>query len=404
MHHRPPKFPPFDKRQDVLTRQRQLKMARSAHAYVRGNTAQFYAWLQSEQGLAMPQGPAVWICGDCHVGNLGPIADAKGRVVVQIRDLDQTVVGNPAHDLIRLGLSLASAARGSDLPGVTTARMIERMVEGYEQAFIDVEEGVETTDWTQPEVVAAAMRESLRRKWRHLARERIGDDAPKIPLGARFWPLAEDEKTDLQHLFEREEVRRLVTSLRSRDDDARLEVLDAAYWMKGCSSLGKLRYAVLLGIGGKRGELCLMDVKEAIQTVAPRHPEASMPADDAQRVVVGARHLSPALGERMLATKLGEHSVFIRELLPQDLKFEIEALSLEEAVKVAGFLAAVTGRAHAQQMDGATRQVWREELGRSRSRTLDAPSWLWTSVVHLLVQHEGEYLEHCRQYAQPAQG
>ena len=52
-------------------------------------------------------------------------------MTVQIRDLDQTVIGNPAHDLIRLGLSLATAARGSDLPGVTTARMIEQMVDGY---------------------------------------------------------------------------------------------------------------------------------------------------------------------------------------------------------------------------------------------------------------------------------
>jgi uncharacterized protein (DUF2252 family) len=28
-----------------------------------------------------------------------------------------------------------------------------------------------------------------------------------------------------------------------------VEVLDAAYWMKGCSSLGRLRFAVLLGVG-----------------------------------------------------------------------------------------------------------------------------------------------------------
>ena len=55
------------------------------------------------------------------MGNLGPVADAKGRVQIAIRDLDQTVIGNPAHDLIRLGLSLATAIRSSDLPGVTTS-------------------------------------------------------------------------------------------------------------------------------------------------------------------------------------------------------------------------------------------------------------------------------------------
>jgi hypothetical protein len=33
-------------------------------------------------------------------GNLGPVADARGHVKIVIRDLDQTVIGNPAHDLI----------------------------------------------------------------------------------------------------------------------------------------------------------------------------------------------------------------------------------------------------------------------------------------------------------------
>src|SRR5215831_2160924 len=51
------------------------------------------------RGRKLPAGPSVWICGDCHLGNLGPLADADGHVDVQIRDLDQTVIGNPVHDL-----------------------------------------------------------------------------------------------------------------------------------------------------------------------------------------------------------------------------------------------------------------------------------------------------------------
>ena len=111
-----------------------LKMARSAHSYVRGSTAKFYEWLENAPAN-VPEGPSVWICGDCHLGNLGPLADKRGRVAVQIRDLDQSVIGNPAHDLIRLALSLASAARGSNLPGVTTARLVERLMVGYETAM-----------------------------------------------------------------------------------------------------------------------------------------------------------------------------------------------------------------------------------------------------------------------------
>jgi uncharacterized protein (DUF2252 family) len=124
-------------------------MARSAHAYVRGNTSKFYEWLDSARGATVPQGPSVWICGDCHLGNLGPICNAKGDIDIQIRDLDQTVIGNPAHDLIRLGLSLASAARGSDLPGVTTAKMLEQMIAGYEQAFTDIQEDKTTRSRSQ---------------------------------------------------------------------------------------------------------------------------------------------------------------------------------------------------------------------------------------------------------------
>jgi Uncharacterized protein conserved in bacteria (DUF2252) len=128
-------FARYNDRQAILFARRSLKMARSAHAYVRGNTRKFYEWLETADVEKVPRGPAVWICGDCHVGNLGPVASAKGHIDIQIRDLDQTVIGNPAHDLIRLGLSLATAARGSDLPGVTTAKMLENMMAGYEQTF-----------------------------------------------------------------------------------------------------------------------------------------------------------------------------------------------------------------------------------------------------------------------------
>src|SRR5260370_13555003 len=104
----------------VLLRTRNLKMARNAHAYVRGITVKFYEWLE-DGGRKLPPGPSVWICGDCHLGNLGPLADADGRVDLQIRRLDQTVIGNPVHRLVRLAPSLASAARGSGRAGVTTA-------------------------------------------------------------------------------------------------------------------------------------------------------------------------------------------------------------------------------------------------------------------------------------------
>ena len=385
-----------DERSAVLIERRNLKMARSAHAYVRGNTLKFYEWLDHVDSRSLPDGPAVWICGDCHVGNLGPIADRKGRVDIQIRDLDQTVIGNPAHDLIRLGLSLATAARGSDLPGVTTARMIEQMIEGYEAGLDDDE----AEPARKPDTIRFVMKQAVGRTWKHLAEERIEDTKPKIPLGKRFWPLTRHEHREVAALFETKAVHRLATSLRSRDDDAGVELVDAAYWMKGCSSLGRLRLAVLLRIDD--GGLCLMDVKEAIQAAAPRASGGEMPRQNGERVVEGARHLSPALGKRMLSARLLDRSVFLRELLPQDLKVEIDQLSRGEAMRVARFLAMIVGRAHARQMDPDRCRAWRSELARNRTKSLDAPSWLWTSVVALVAEHEAAYLDHCRRYAMVA--
>ena len=62
-----------------------------------------------------------------------------------------------------------------------------------------------------------------------------------IPIGKRFWPLSSEERTAVDAMFVEDGVRNLVTSLRSRADDDDVKVMDAAYWRKGCSSLGRLR-------------------------------------------------------------------------------------------------------------------------------------------------------------------
>ncbi|MBD8906772.1 DUF2252 family protein [Methylorubrum zatmanii] len=383
-------------RERVLERQRTLKMAKSAHAYVRGNTLKFYEWLDGLPRGTLPEGPAVWICGDCHLGNLGPLADADGNVKIQIRDLDQTVIGNPAHDLVRLGLSLASAARGSNLPGVVTSRMLEEMVRGYAGGLVEPD-GNETPP--EPDAVRTVRRLALGRHWKHLARERLKDVEPSIPLGRRFWALDAEERAALDDLFRRNGVRELVLALNGRGGEARMRLLDAAYWMKGCSSLGFLRYAALVRIDGdeEKRRFALVDLKEAVVAAAPPAPGAKMPDDPAERVVAGARALSPNLGERMLPVQLLGKPVVVRELLPQDLKLDVDQFSREEAVQAARYLAHVVGRAHGRQMEPAVRAEWRKTTMRGSDD--GAPSWLWSSVVELAGRHEVGYLQHCRSYA-----
>jgi uncharacterized protein (DUF2252 family) len=384
-------------RQSHLAALRNRKMARTVGTFIRGSTGRFYEWLGGS-GARIPRGPPIWICGDCHVGNLGPIAGPEGDIQIQIRDFDHATVGNPACDLIRLGLSLAADARGSDLSGVTTARMLEHLVEEYAASLTRRREPDAKHD-ESPKSLRKLMHVAANRSWKQLANERIEGTDPTIPLGERFWPISAQERAEIRRIASSDEVRSLVTCLRERKNQATLKFLDAAYWVKGCSSLGRLRYAVLLGVEDKRGKIddhCLIDIKQAVASAAPVSGRGRVPGNAAQRVVEGARQLSPPIGERMHAARFLGRPVFVRELRPQDMKPQINRLSTEAALKLAGFLAAVVGQAHARQMDGETRRGWRRELMRAGRKNDEAPSWLWTNVVELLGRHERAYLDHCR--------
>ena len=101
---------------------------------------------------------------------------------MSIRDFDQTVIGNPVHDLIRFGLSMATSLRDSNLPGVSAVAMLEAIMEGYEQAFEDADDND-----VAPKYVKKGLRQSVRRTWAHLARERIRDTRPKMRWFVLNW-------------------------------------------------------------------------------------------------------------------------------------------------------------------------------------------------------------------------
>ena len=169
---------------------------------------------------------------------LGRLLGWMGRVGIQIRDLDQIVIGNPAHDIIRLALSLATASRGSDLSGVTTARILEQ-IKGYQAALRRDADAIDEA----PKSIQFVMKRSIARSWKHLANERLEIRSRQFLSDPDFGRFRNPSGPSSRYYSRRLSLRHLATSLRSRDDDA---PVDAAYWMKGCSSLGLLRFAVLL--------------------------------------------------------------------------------------------------------------------------------------------------------------
>ena len=119
-----------------------------------------------------------------------------------------------------------------------------------------------------------------------------------------------------------------------------LEAALATRHPAGVSSCVNQPYAALVGVGSKKyRDYHLLDIKEATAAAAPRSPKARVFENHAERVVTGARALSPFLGRRMMATSLKGKPVLVRELRPQDMKFELNNLNQAQAIKTARLMA-----------------------------------------------------------------
>ena len=379
-------------------------MTSSAHAYVRGSTKRFYEWLESNRGESLPKAPSIWIGGDCHLGNVGAVGRVDGAIELELRDLDQTVIGSPAHDVVRLALSMAMAVRASGLAGATTLRAVECIARGYETVLEAKAARRKVVLEAPPAQVMRLLRTAGNRTRKDLLAERVGGNgASAIPIGRKFWPLTDEEHAAIGKLVAKAKFRKLVTSLTSRKNHDPVTLVDAAYWVKGCSSLGLWRAAVLVRVGGsgkgkRGGTLALMDVKQARKPLAPRARGAHLPAHDGDRVVAGARALAPHFGARVIAATVMGRPVFVRELLPQDLKFELDAMADADVDDLGIYLGSVIAMAHARQLSSAECAGWLETFRREHASRSTAPGWLWAAVVDLVALHEGAYLEHCREH------
>jgi uncharacterized protein (DUF2252 family) len=80
---------PHDRKR-LLDQTRNLKMARSPHRYVRGSIAKFYQRVDDLKGGAIPECSAILIHGDCHSGNLGPIANRDGAIAASPSRRDES--------------------------------------------------------------------------------------------------------------------------------------------------------------------------------------------------------------------------------------------------------------------------------------------------------------------------
>ncbi|NEE53944.1 DUF2252 domain-containing protein, partial [Streptomyces sp. SID8455] len=85
------------------------RMAASPFAFLRGS-----AGLMAHDLTGTPvTGVGAQLCGDAHAANFGLYGDARGNLVIDLNDFDETVFGPWEWDLKRLATSLVLAGRAA---------------------------------------------------------------------------------------------------------------------------------------------------------------------------------------------------------------------------------------------------------------------------------------------------
>ncbi|TJZ50152.1 DUF2252 domain-containing protein [Streptomyces piniterrae] len=289
-----------------LTPIRVGRMAASPFAFLRGS-----AGLMAYDLVASPvTGIGAQICGDAHAANFGLYGDARGGLVIDLNDFDETLHGPWEWDVKRLVTSLVLAGReagvgedqcrnaAQDAAGAyrRTMRLLAKLPVTEAWNAIADEELVSHTDARDLlgtlERVAAKARKNTSARFAAKATERTSEG------GRRFV----DAPPVLRQVPD-EEAAAVAASLADYLDTlpedrlpllARYAVHDVAFRVVGTGSVGLRSYVVLLL--DHRGEPLVLQVKEARGSVlAPFVEKAGFElpsvAHEGRRVVLGQRRM-----------------------------------------------------------------------------------------------------------------
>jgi len=296
-------------------------LASGAFSFLRGTFHVMAADLLRERVPgAAPAAPEGLVVGDLHLENFGTYRGASGELCFDVNDFDEAAIGPLDLDLKRLCTSamlLPGIDRG---PRVTAASAIAHAwADGVQRLggrFPVARWGLDKAQgWLQQ-----LLREKGRRTREQLVakvapgkgRRRFGEDGdpPKFAHADRPWAkLVESALKDYSEQLEQ---------LKAAPVEKDWELLDVAYRFKGTGSLGRLRFAALLGRGEER---MLLELKEADRSAIDRARNREGPIARRARVQTAAiRRMQGDPWPRVAGAHLGPFPVLVREIEPEEEK------------------------------------------------------------------------------------
>lgn len=255
------------------------RMAASPFAFLRGA-----AGLMAHDLVGTPvTGEGAQICGDAHAANFGLYGDARGRLVIDLNDFDETVVGPWEWDIKRLATSLVLAGREAGADEETCRRGARDAAGAYRRTMRLLSKLSALDAWNaiaDEELVSHAdardlmgTLERVSEKARKNTSARFAAKSTEIVDGGGEGGVAQRRFVDAPPVLRRVpdgEAAAVAAALgeyvRTLSEDrlpllARYAVHDVAFRVVGTGSVGTRSYVVLLL--DHRGEALVLQVKEA---------------------------------------------------------------------------------------------------------------------------------------------
>ncbi len=352
-----------------LTPIRVGRMAASPFAFLRGA-----AGLMAHDLMGTPAtGVTAQLCGDAHAANFGIYGDVRGRLVIDLNDFDETVVGPWEWDLKRLAASLVLAGRvagadeaicrGAAFDAVgayrRTMRLLARLPALDAWNAIADEELVSHTDARDLlgtlERVSEKARNNTSARFAAKATEKVTDffgearrfvDAPPVLRRVPDAEAATVASALEEYLSTVSEDRQPLL--------ARYEIHDVAFRVVGTGSVGTRSYVVLLL--DHRGDALVLQVKEA-------RPSALLPSlkaagfavpevdHEGRRVVLGQKRMQVVSDILLGWTTVDGRPFQVRQFRNRKGSVDPAALTPDELDDYGRMTGALLARAHAHSAD-----------------------------------------------------
>lgn len=313
------------------------------------------------------------ICGDAHAANFGLYGDARGGLVIDLNDFDETVRGPWEWDLKRLATSLVLAGREAgadeercaaaarDTAGAyrRTMRLLARMPAAEAWHAIADEELVSHTDARDLLGTLERVSEKARRNTsaRFAARATEDDGA-----GGRRFVAAPPVLRQVPDAEAAEVAAALAPYLETLSEDrlpllGRYAIHDVAFRVVGTGSVGTRSYVVLLL--DHRGKPLVLQVKEARPSaLAPQLARAGFAAPavphEGRRVVLGQQRMQVVSDLLLGWTTVADRPYQVRQFRNRKGSVDPAALAADQIDDYGRMTGALLARAHSHSADPRT--------------------------------------------------